>query len=312
MKRFPDHSRVVFIGDSITAAGWWVAHVYDHYLRNFPDADIHMYNAGIAGAMVKTALHYFEENIMIYQPTHAVIMMGMNDVGRGSYELDAQGELLHRVPGMWMGSLNRYEAGMRTLIEKLQARGISLTLVTPTCYDESADQRNLNLVGCDAGLEYMGELLRRMAEEYGCDYVNIHSPFRLLNVMQTMISPDRIHPLESGHIVMAQLFLHAQGLADEPILTTFQNLPQSVSLLPENLERFRVEQILRGIWRADWHLLRDYPADEQLRRAYLQSYEAPSDLLESMRTFYLEYGSHRKELLEKELALCDACANRAK
>ena len=49
VKRFPDHARVVFIGDSITAAGTWIAHIYDYYLRNFPWSGIRMFNSGISG-----------------------------------------------------------------------------------------------------------------------------------------------------------------------------------------------------------------------------------------------------------------------
>ena len=30
MNRFPDHARVLFIGDSITCNGRWIAHVYDY------------------------------------------------------------------------------------------------------------------------------------------------------------------------------------------------------------------------------------------------------------------------------------------
>ena len=89
MPRFPDHSRIVFIGDSITAAGMWIAHIYDHYLRNFPQSDIRMFNAGISGGSTRSALKHFDENIMVYRPTHAVIMLGMNDVARNRYEVDA-------------------------------------------------------------------------------------------------------------------------------------------------------------------------------------------------------------------------------
>lgn len=74
MKRFPDNARVLFIGDSITAAGTWISHIYDHYLRNFPSSGIRMYNAGISGGSVRSALMYLEENGLNYQPTHAVIM----------------------------------------------------------------------------------------------------------------------------------------------------------------------------------------------------------------------------------------------
>ncbi len=312
MNRFPDHSRVVFVGDSITAAGWWVAHVYDHYLRNFPDADIRMFNTGISGGSVKSALMYFEKNIMVYQPTHAVIMLGMNDIGRLDYDIDAQGVLKKSDSTDRMGSLTRYEIGMRTLIERLREQNISLTLLTPTCYDEYADHLHLDKIGCDAALEYAGEIVRRLSVEYDCAFVNLHAPMRLINAMQTMLRPDRVHPLENAHIVMARLFLHAQGLCEEPILTTFQSLPRMLSLLPENQARFKAEEKMRAVWNTEWHLLRGQSADEQQRRAFLESYQAPTAYFESLRVFYLEHGPHRSELLERELALCDACANRVK
>ena len=81
MNRFPDHARVVFIGDSITCGGIWIAHIYDYYLRHFPKSDIRMYNAGISGGSTTSALEYYDRgNGENYKPTHAVIMLGMNDV----------------------------------------------------------------------------------------------------------------------------------------------------------------------------------------------------------------------------------------
>ena len=308
MPRFPDHARVAFIGDSITAAGWWIAHIYDHYLRNFPDAHVRMFNTGISGGSTKSALMFFEKNIMVYQPTHAVIMLGMNDIGRLDYDIDAQGIFKKSDSTDRLASLTRYEAGMRTLIEKLQALGIALTLVTPTCFDEYTDHLRLDKIGCDAALEYAGEIMRRLSVEYRCEFVNLHAPLRLMNAMQCMLRPDRVHPLENAHIVMAQLFLHAQGLADEPTLTSFQTLPQTLALLPENQARFDAEVDMRAVWNTEWHLLRGQSKDEAERRAYLETYQAPTVYFESLRTFYLENGWKRSELLKREIALCDACA----
>jgi len=310
MNRFPDHARVAFIGDSITAAGWWIAHVYDHYLRNFPASDIRMFNAGISGGSAKSALMFFEKNIMVYRPTHAVIMLGMNDIGRIDYDINAQGALKKSDSADRLASLKRYEAGMRELIEKLHSLGVSLTLVTPTCFDEYTDHKSLDKIGCDAALEYAGEIVRRLAVEYGCEFVNLHAPLRLLNAMHCMLRPDRVHPLENGHIVMAQLFLYAQGLCAEPALTDFESLPQTLSLLPENRARFEAEEKMRAVWNTEWHLLRGQSKDEAERRAYLQTYQAPTAYFESLRTFYLEYGQKRDELLNREILLCDACAAR--
>lgn len=308
MNRFPDHSRVVFIGDSITAAGMWIAHVYDYYLRNFPDADIRFFNAGIAGGSTKSTLKYFDENIMIYRPTHAVIMLGMNDVARNRYDIDNQGKHIYPDHAFRWNPIAGYESGMRTIIERLQNLHIGITLLTPTCYDESTNVRQIDKAGCDAALEYAGEIMRRLAVEYGCEFVNFHAPFCLINAAQTMIQPDRVHPLESGHIVMAQLFLHAQGLVEEPTPVNFHNLPQTLDLLPENQARFEAEQKVRMLWKGEWVILRDQPKDFAVRRTCLETYEPPYPSLNELRHYCLEYGDRLEEFTTREIALCDACA----
>ena len=288
MKRFPDHARVVFIGDSITAAGTWIAHIYDHYLKHFPDADIRMYNSGISGGSTGSALLYFEENSMAYRPTHAVIMLGMNDVARNRYDVDAEGNHLTKKPEWWQEALTRYEAGMRELVSLLQARGIPMTFVTPTCYDESTNPRALDKVGCDAALEYAGELCRRMAEETGSDFVNLHAPLRLMNAAKNIIRDDRVHPLAEGHVLMARLFLHAQGLCEEPTLATLDSMPAADDLLPANRVRSEAELDVRKLWNAEWLILNGQPKDKEARRAFVKAYTGPTTYFDMLRDRYLE------------------------
>ena len=307
MKRFPDHARVVFIGDSITAAGTWIAHIYDHYLRHFPESGVRMYNSGISGGSARSALMYFEENSMIYRPTHAVIMLGMNDVWRDSYDVNPDGSYKAKDTARWLEALTRYDQGMRELASRLQQRGIHMTFISPTCYDESTAPRLLDKVGCDAALEYAGELTRRLAEETQSDFVNFHASIRLLNAAKNIIRDDRVHPVDEGHVLMAQLFLHAQGLADEPTVLSVNDVPDANDLLPANQARREVEMDIRKIWNAEWLILREQPKDAQARRAFLQGYSGPSPYFDMLRDHYLEKGEQLSELLEKQEACIEAC-----
>ena len=308
MQRFPDHARVAFIGDSITAAGTWIAHVYDHYLKHFPEADIRFYNTGISGGSARSALMYFDDNIMVYRPTHAVIMLGMNDVWRDNYDVDAEGCYLNQNTARWLEALTRYEMGMRELTARLQAHGVQLTFITPTCYDESTLPRSLDKVGCDAALEYAGELSRRLACETGSDFVNFHAPLRLLNAAKNVIRDDRVHPVDEGHVLMARLFLHAQGLCEEPTLVTLNSMPDAADLLPVNLSRREAEIRVRKLWNAEWLILREQPRDRDARRAFLAEYSGPTPFWNDLRDSYLEYGDRLAELIEAEMACVDACA----
>lgn len=310
MKRFPDHARVVFIGDSITAAGTWIAHIFDHYLRHFPDADIRMYNSGISGGSTVSALSYFEENSMACRPTHAVIMLGMNDVWRDNYDIDESGAFLRKNPVRWAEALSRYDAGMRELAARLQARGIQMTFVTPTCYDESTLPRTLDKVGCDAALEYAGELTRRLAEETGSGFVNLHAPLRLMNAACNIIRDDRVHPLAEGHVLMARLFLHAQGLADEPTVLTLDDMPSADDLLPANKARAEAELDLRKIWNAEWLILRNQPRDTETRRAFLSSYSGPAPFFDMLRDHYLDHIDRLDDLVRMAEERTEACLKR--
>ena len=307
--RFPDHSRVVFIGDSITAAGTWIAHIYDHYLRTLPDSDVRIFNTGISGGSAASALKYFEENIMVYEPTHAVIMLGMNDVWRDNYEVDENGINLRQDHARWMEALNRYDQGMRTLAEKLQAHGVSMTFISPTCYDESTNPRLLDKVGCDAALEYAGELNRRLAEETGSGYVNMHAPLRLMNAAKTVIRDDRVHPVEEGHVLLAHIFLHAQGLVSEPTPLTMDAMPKADDLLPANLARAKAELELRKMWNAEWLILREQPRDVETRRAFLSSYSGPSPYFDMLRDHYIQNIDRFDEMKSIERQCVEDCLN---
>ena len=312
MERFPDHARVLFIGDSITCQGLWIAHLYDVYLRRFPHADIRFFNSGISGGSLDSALRYIEPyNGAQFRPTHAVIMLGMNDVGRGLYQLgEGEEDFADKRLAQRQEAVDAYEQGLRRLVTLLEGWQVSVTLVTPTCYDESQHPRHLDRVGCDAALEYLGEINRRLAQERGLQFVNLHAPFRALNAACPLINPDRVHPSPAGHAVMARLFLAAQGLVETPRLT--DDLTVVEPLLPENEARFRAEQDVRALWNAEWLLLRDKPQDVPSRIAFVKGYRetAPSDFWRNMADAYLRLNGDLQGALRREEEALEACLRR--
>ena len=84
MNRFPNGARVCFIGDSITHNNLFLAHIVAFYREHFADAKVEFYNCGISGGTLTTTLNCFDEDILPYNPTHAVIMIGINDSDRNA------------------------------------------------------------------------------------------------------------------------------------------------------------------------------------------------------------------------------------
>lgn len=305
--RFPDNARVVFIGDSITAVGTWIAHIYDYYLRNLPGCGIRMYNAGISGGSAKSALMYLEDNGLNYRPTHAVIMLGMNDVNRDLYSVNEAGSHITPDVNRWQEALDRYEAGMRELAGRLQAQGIAMTFLAPTGYDESADVRTLDKVGCDAALEYAGEFCRRLAGETGSEFINLHAPMRLFNAARSYTGADRVHPTEEGHVLMAYLFLAAQGLLPELRITALDSLPAPDDLLPANKARFEAEKDVRLLWNVEWLILQNHPKDDAARSAYMQAYQTDAPYFIALKEGWLRLHGSEDGLIARELECVEAC-----
>ena len=82
MERFPDGARVCFVGDSITHRGLYIAHIASHYRKYYPDSKVEFYDCGISGGNLGNAIKIYNEDTAIYDPTHIVLMIGINDSKR--------------------------------------------------------------------------------------------------------------------------------------------------------------------------------------------------------------------------------------
>ena len=79
--RFCDGDTIVYLGDSITHGGTYHSFINLFYLTRFPNANINMVNAGVAGNQAFHAIDRFEDDVMIHHPNIIVLMLGMNDAG---------------------------------------------------------------------------------------------------------------------------------------------------------------------------------------------------------------------------------------
>ena len=68
-----------FVGDSITHRGLYIAHIATHYRKYYPDSKVEFYDCGISGGNLGNSIKVYEEDTALYEPTHAVLMIGVND-----------------------------------------------------------------------------------------------------------------------------------------------------------------------------------------------------------------------------------------
>ena len=129
MNKFPSGSRVCFIGDSITHNNLHLAHIVTFYREHFHDAKVEFYNCGISGGTLTTTLKFFDEDILCYNPTHAVIMIGINDSAR--WALPFEGERKYQII---KEAFQNYKSNLSKLCDKLENMGVS-NIITFDAHD---------------------------------------------------------------------------------------------------------------------------------------------------------------------------------
>lgn len=212
---FHDGDRWCVVGDSITHTGKYHHYISLYYLTRFPTQKILAINCGLSGDTAAGALRRFSWDIATRQPTVATVMLGMNDVGRGLYDPD-----YHHpdVGAQRRKRLDSYEQNIRKLVTELQNLGTRVVLVTPSIFDQSVELPVAKSTGVDDALTECGNRLETVAHDCHCAVIDLHGPMLRINQDHqrtnpkfTLVGSDRIHPGAPGHLVMACLFLEAQG-----------------------------------------------------------------------------------------------------
>lgn len=253
MKRFDDNARVCFVGDSITHTGTYLKYIIDTYRKQFPGSGVEFYDCGISGGNLGNTIAVYDRDIAIYEPTHIVLMIGVNDSGR-SFLNDARSaeryEKLNR-------SYKRYCENLERFYQLTRERGIELILCTPMPYAEYIESNEPPLRGGYALIQGYAECVRDFARSHGLELCDYHAAATEEMQGEDLYSPDRVHPTARGHEVMARTFLAAQGIEIEGV----------ESFSEEIEEWYSMTQRLRNVIATEYFMVPGYatmPDDERM------------------------------------------------
>lgn len=240
-KPFKDGDTVCFLGDSITHGGNWHRYIELFYVSHQPEKKINIINCGIGGDRADGALKRLDWDVLVHQPTVIVIMLGMNDIGHANYDSP------NPTPEMLAGreeSISDYRKNMAALIEAIQQHSkAAIVLVKPSPYDETAELAKPARKGANGALAKCADICGDFAQKYNTAVVDFHGPMtRLMTEGQkldpkfALVGGDRVHPGLPGHLVMASLFLRAQGFtlneSGKLPIATGVNDPVLVKIVP--------------------------------------------------------------------------------
>lgn len=206
-------TKLVMIGDSITdcgrarpfgegrgdALGTGYVALIDSLLRVvYPAHGLRIVNVGTGGNTVRDLKARWQSDVLDLQPGWLSIMIGINDVWR---QFDSPQQTERHV------GLDEYTATLDELVRSTRTRLDGLVLMTPYFLELHRDDP------MRATMDAYGAVVQRIAGRYDAVFVNTQQAFdRLLAHMHPMsVAWDRVHPNQTGHMVLAKAWLDALG-----------------------------------------------------------------------------------------------------
>lgn len=218
VKPFQQNDRVIFVGNSITEAGAYVSYIYLYYMTHFPGKKLVIFNGGIGGDKASDIYRRLEYDILAKKPNVLVLTFGMNDTGYFEFNgNDAAKTAAERIAA----SRRSYQQIEQRL---LQLPAIQKIMMSSSPYDETAKIAGNYFPGKQKAMLEIINFQEEAARKNNWPFTDLFRPMKALNEQLqekdstfTMIGPDRIHPGNAGHLVMASLFLKSQGLSGKPV-----------------------------------------------------------------------------------------------
>ena len=293
MYQFPDSARVVFVGDSITAANNYTSHIMAYYLENSKDKKVSFFNSSVPGGTTVSQLEYLYDQAMKYSPTHAVVTIGVNDSRFFLLENQRSTERYNDL-AFWYES---YKKTLPALCDELEKNGVSIILCTPPPYAEYQPCGNAPLNGAYALVAEYAEFCRSLAAERGYPLCDFHGYMTEKMQTEILFDDDRVHPNDRGHYYMAKCFLSHQGFEigeQKPI--------------PEYLRELNsVAADISHIFFVERHAIEDYnlPVQEKLLiiKDYVENKKYPAELYGQLAEKYLKIKLQQDFLTERVIEL---------
>ncbi len=295
MERFPDGARVCFVGDSITATFNYEGRIAAFYRDNFRESKIRIYNCGVAGGRAAYQLSFLEKDTLVHNPTHAVVMLGVNDSARWLLNQEKTEERYMHLEGAY----ERYKKDLPALCDALEKAGAKIILCTPAPYAEYQESPSPALKGGYALVAAYADFCRQLAKERSYPLCDYHSYLTKKLQTEAFYNDDHVHPNDRGQYYIAKCFLEFQGL----------DIGEQKPLPEEFSELIKESMILRDILSAKINVIGKYDLDdaenERIVREYLAKDRAPTDYHKHIAKVFLEYKDHWDEHMDKVRKLTD-------
>ncbi|MDD6095824.1 MAG: SGNH/GDSL hydrolase family protein [Clostridia bacterium] len=207
---FKDYETIVFAGDSVTDMGstlpvgdspLWDA-LGNGYVREidsmlnafYPEVHVRVVNSGVNGNTSTEMLERWQRDVLDLNPDYVSLLIGGNDVWRQFDSPSYTGQ--HVLP-------DETEKSIRKMIEMTVSKVKKMFIISPYFMEPLKDDP------MRARMDEYGAICKRLADEYGCEYVDFQGMYDEYFKYRhpASIAWDRMHPSRVGATLMAREFL---------------------------------------------------------------------------------------------------------
>ena len=210
---FTQNSTIVMTGDSITDCGrahpvgengglgsGYVNMVNCLLTVKFPKHNIKVLNTGISGDTVRHLKNRWQTDVLDLSPAYLSVMIGVNDVWR---KFDSPDN-----PEFAVG-IEEYEATYRELVALTKDKVKKIILLTPFLAETDKTEPMMALL-----LQYI-ETVKKIAADNDLLLLDLQQEFdRYIadGIEPAALAGDRVHPSQTGSMVIAKAFLKLCGI----------------------------------------------------------------------------------------------------
>lgn len=200
-----DGDTVVFLGDSITAAGGYTKVIENYTLLRYPARKVRFINAGLGGDTAMGGLKRLERDVFDQGATVVTVAFGVNDIGWGM-KADAE----HK---------QRYLDGVRGIVNACRERKVRVFVCSPAITAEEPDraERGFLQTMTDEGLALARSLgaetiavqrgMREIQRQVIAANAGVNDPRK----MTALHLEDAVHLSDLGQLAMAFVILKGLG-----------------------------------------------------------------------------------------------------
>jgi lysophospholipase L1-like esterase len=203
-----DGDTVVFYGDSITDRRLYSVFAETFAITRFPKLHLRFVHSGYSGDRVSGGFGgsidlRLNRDVIAYKPTVVTILLGMNDAEYEPFDAERS---------------RKFATGYEHIVGTLKTTlpGVRITLLEPSTYDDVTRPVGFE-GGYNAVLRQYARVVRELARREKLAVADLNAPTVSLletakNVdaeMAQKLIPDRVHPSEGIHLIMAEALLKA-------------------------------------------------------------------------------------------------------